>query len=125
MFGETTGETARGIHLGLLLVNAASVILLYVVTARLFGAMAGIIAGASYALLSTNLAVFGFVAHATHFVVLPALIGLILLLRAEESRRPTFFFWSGLAFGIAFLMKQPGIFLGAFAVFLSGRSAEQ
>src|SRR5208282_3183685 len=117
VFGETTGETARGIHLGLLLINAISIILLYVVTARLFGARAGTVAGASYALLSTNLAVFGFAAHATHFVVLPALIGLILLLHAEETRRPTFFFWSGLAFGIAFLMKQPGIFLGAFALF--------
>src|SRR5208282_5084032 len=110
------GETAHGIHLGLLLINAISIILLYVVTARLFGALAGTVAGASYALLSTNLAVFGFAAHATHFVVLPALIGLILLLRAEETRRPAFFFWSGLAFGIAFLMKQPGILLGAFAV---------
>jgi hypothetical protein len=116
-FRETSGETARGIHLGLLVVNAASVILLYVLTARLFGALAGTVAGASYALLSTNLAVFGFAAHATHFVVLPALSGLILVSRAEETRRPTFFFWSGLAFGIAFLMKQPGIFLGAFAFF--------
>jgi hypothetical protein len=110
------GETGRGIHLALLLINAISVILLYVVTARLFGALAGTVAGASYALLSTNLAVFGFAAHATHFVVLPSLIGLILLLRAEETRRPAFFFWSGLAFGIAFLMKQPGILLGVFAV---------
>src|ERR1700686_3904789 len=110
------GETARGIHLGLLFINAVSVILLYVVTARLFGALAGTVAGASYALLSTNLAGFGFAAHATHFVVLPALIGLVLLLRAEETRRATSFFWSGLAFGIAFLMKQPGILLGVFAV---------
>ncbi|HMD15183.1 MAG TPA: glycosyltransferase family 39 protein [Terriglobales bacterium] len=111
-----SGQTARGIHLGLLLINAVSVILLYVVTARLFGALAGTVAGASYALLSTNLAVFGFAAHATHFVVLPALIGLILLLRAEETRRPVFFFWSGMAFGVAFLMKQPGLLLGVFAV---------
>jgi len=117
VFRGTTGETSRGIHLGLLVINAVSVILLYLVTARLFGALAGAIAGASYALLSTNLAVFGFAAHATHFVLLPALIGLILLLRAEETRRPTFFFWCGLAFGVAFLMKQPGILLGAFALF--------
>jgi hypothetical protein len=110
------GETARGIHLGLLVINAVSVILLFVVAARMFGALAGTVAGASYALLSTNLAVFGFAAHATHFVVLPALIGLILLLRAEETRRPAFFFWSGLAFGVAFLMKQPGLLLGVFAV---------
>jgi hypothetical protein len=109
------GQTSRGIHLGLLLVNAVSIVLLYVVTARLFGTLAGTIAGASYALLSTHQGVFGFAAHATHFVVLAALIGLILLLQAEETRRPALFYWSGLTFGIAFLMKQPGILLGAFA----------
>jgi len=111
------GQTARGIHLGLLLVNAVSVILLYVITSRLFGALAGTIAGASYALLSTTQGVVGFAAHATHFIVLPALIGLILLLQAEETRRTASVFLSGLAFGIAFLMKQPGILLGAFAFF--------
>lgn len=111
------GQTARGIHLGLLLVNAVSVILLYVITSRLFGTLAGTIAGASYALLSTQQYVYGLAAHATHFVVLAALIGLIPLLRAEETKRTAFFFCSGLAFGIAFLMKQPGILLGAFAFF--------
>jgi hypothetical protein len=111
------GQTAHGIHLGLLLINTISIILLYVVTERLFGGLAGTIAGSSYALLSTHQVVFGLAAHATHFVVLAALIGLILLLRAEETRGTAFFFWSGLAFGIAFLMKQPGILLGAFAFF--------
>jgi 4-amino-4-deoxy-L-arabinose transferase-like glycosyltransferase len=111
------GETARGIHLGLLFVNAVSVILLYIVAARLFGTLAGTIAGASYALLSTHQSVLGFAAHATHFIVLAALIGIILLLQAEETKRMAFFFWSGLAFGIAFLMKQPGLLFGAFAFF--------
>ena len=111
------GQTARGIHIGLLLVNAISIVLLYVVAARLFGALAGAIAASSYALLSTHQGVLGFAAHATHFVVLAALIGLIPLLRAEETKRTVFFFWSGIAFGVAFLMKQPGLFLGAFAFF--------
>ena len=111
------GQTARGIHLGLLLVNSVSVILLYVVTARLFGTLAGTIAGSSYALLSTHQVVLGLAAHATHFVVLAALIGAILLLRTEETKRTAFFFWTGIAFGVTFLMKQPGFFLGAFAFF--------
>ncbi|MGC1786012.1 MAG: glycosyltransferase family 39 protein [Terriglobales bacterium] len=111
------GETVRGIHLGLVLVNALSVILIYLIAARLFGALAGTVAGTSFALLSTHQGVLGFAAHATHFVVLAALIGLALLLRAEDTGRTSYFFWSGLAFGIAFLMKQPGILLGAFAFF--------
>jgi hypothetical protein len=111
------GQTARGIHLALLLVNAISVILLYLATARLLGTLAGTVAGASYALLSTHQGVLGFATHATHFIVLGALIGIILLLRAEETGHTALLFWSGLAFGTAFLMKQPGILLGAFAFF--------
>src|ERR1700675_3145697 len=109
------GQTARGIHVGLLLVNALTIFLLYLIAARLFGALAGLIAGASYAFLTTQPGVYGLAAHATHFVVLAALIGMILLLRAEETKSTALFFCCGLAFGIAFLMKQPGILLGAFA----------
>ena len=109
------GQTGRGIHLGFLLVNAVCIILLYLIASRLFGALAGVIAGASYAFFSTHQSCLGFAAHATHLVTLAALFGLILALRAEETRRWIFFCGSGLAFGIAFLMKQPGILLGAFA----------
>jgi 4-amino-4-deoxy-L-arabinose transferase-like glycosyltransferase len=109
------GQTARGIHLGLLLVNAISVVLIYVIAAQLFGTLAGAVAGASYALLSTHQGVLGFMAHATHFVVLAALVGLVLVLRAVATRRTAYFLWAGLAFGVAFLMKQPGILFGAFA----------
>jgi len=116
------GQSSRGIHLGLLVVSAASIILFYAIVARLFGTLAGIVAGWGYALLSTHQSVLGFAAHATHFVVLAALIGLILLLRAKETTRIVVLFWSGLAFGIAFLMKQPGIFLSLFAfVYLAGQ----
>jgi len=109
------GQTPQGIHLGLLLVNAATVVLIYFLAARLFGTLAGTVAAATYALLSTHQSTLGFAAHATHFVVLAAMAGLILLLRADERGKLSMFFCSGLFFGLAFLMKQPGIFLGAFA----------
>src|SRR5450432_691142 len=57
------GETARGIHIVLLLVNAASIILLYLLATHLFGTVAGLVAGASYGLLTTNPGVYGFAAH--------------------------------------------------------------
>jgi len=109
------GQTPQGIHVGLLLVNAATVVLIYFLAARLFGTLAGTVAAATYALLSTHQSTLGFAAHATHFVVLAAIAGLILLLRADERGKLSAFFCSGLLFGLAFLMKQPGIFLGAFA----------
>jgi len=56
----------------------------------------------------------GTAAHATHFVVFFALAGLVLLLRAMDSDRAATFFWSGVLFGIAFLMNQHGMFFAAF-----------
>src|SRR5262249_19539533 len=70
---------------------------------------------ATYALMSTSTAVLGFCAHATHFVILAALGGFVLLLRGLESRRALTLFWSGLLFGVAVLMKQHGVLLGIFA----------
>jgi Dolichyl-phosphate-mannose-protein mannosyltransferase len=102
------GETSTGIHLGLLLVNAATTLLLCLLTTRLFGRLAGLIAGASYALLSTSSSVMGFEAHATNFVVLPAIAGIFILLRALEVRRAWLFLVTGVLFGIAVQMKQHG-----------------
>ena len=52
----------------------------------------------------------GFAAHATHLVVLPALGGSLLLLNAVNKGVPAAFFWPGVLFGLAFIMKQPGLF---------------
>jgi hypothetical protein len=110
------GQTITGIHIGLLLVNAAAIVLVALLGRRLFGAASGIAACAVYALMSVGSAMLGTQAHATHFVVLPALGGALLLLRYSDSRRLATLGWSGLLFGLAFLMKQPGIFFGAFGL---------
>jgi len=105
------GQSSSGIHLGLIVVNAATSFLVFLLGLQLFGRLAGLIAGASYALLSTSESVLGFAAHATHFSVLPALAGtLLLLIAVERGSRIWLYFWSGLLLGLAFLMKQPGIF---------------
>src|SRR5579859_3734124 len=62
------GQTPVAIHAGLLLVNAATIVLIFFLAMRLFGSLAAVVSAASYALLSTNPSVLGFAAHATHFV---------------------------------------------------------
>ncbi len=109
------GQTRAGIHIGLIFVNAATTLLVFLLTIRLFGQLAGLIAGISYAALSGNPSVAGFAGHATHFVVLCAMGGLCLLLEALDRDRSWLLFCSGLLFGMAFLMKQPGIFFLVFA----------
>ena len=118
LFGQTPG----GIHLGLLLVNAATTFLVFLLARRLFGPFAGLVAAASYALLSTSPSVVGFAGHATHFVVLPALGGILLLLMGIDAKRIWLFFCSGVLLGLAFLMKQPGILFAVFGVLYLAKS---
>ena len=110
------GQTVRGVHLGLLVVNAAAIVLVFLLGRRLFGSFAGAVAAAGYALLSLSQTVLGVFAHATHFVILPALAGLLLLLRGIDSGRLRTLLGSGLLLGLAFLMKQHGIFFVIFGL---------
>jgi len=114
------GETPGGIHLGLLVVNAVTTMVLFFLAARLFGQPAGVVSAASYALLSTSASVMGFEAHATNFVILPALIGILFMLQARTSRRWWLFFLSGISFGVGVLMKQHGVFFLLFGVVYLG-----
>ena len=108
------GETTRGIHFGLILVNSITILLVYCLGRRLFGQICGVIAAACFALLSLSHSVLGLAAHATHFVTLFAVAGALLLWRFLERDRGPLAFWSGLCFGLAFVMKQQGIFFGVF-----------
>src|SRR5262249_22443303 len=65
------GQTIHAIHLGLLLVNAATIVLIFFLGRRLVNSTTGIAASLSYAVLSVSPSVLGFAGHATHFVLLP------------------------------------------------------
>ena len=110
------GQTISGIHAGFLLINAATIALVFLLGRRLINEMAGLVAAASYAVLSLSPTVLGFAAHATHFVMLPVLGGVLLLL--DQPTRAPFgrLFASGVLFGLAGVMKQPGIFFVLFAL---------
>jgi hypothetical protein len=110
------GQSIRGIHLGFILLNCATVLLLFYLGRRLINDFAAVIASCTYAVLSLSSSVYGFAAHATHFVVLPAVGGALLLLNAMEKNKLHLYFLSGVLSGLALLMKQPGIFFAAFGV---------
>jgi hypothetical protein len=78
------GQTIHAIHLGLLLVNIATIALIFLVGRRLINTIAGVTAAASYAVLSVSPSVLGLAAHATNFVVLPVLGGILLLLKEQR-----------------------------------------
>jgi hypothetical protein len=119
------GQTTAGIHLGFLLVNLATLALLFLIARRLLDAAQAAIACVCYALFSLSPGVLGLQGHATHLVVLTALGGLWLLLRARASGRAWTCGWSGMLFGLSFLCKQPGIFFAMFGGALLLRDAAQ
>jgi 4-amino-4-deoxy-L-arabinose transferase-like glycosyltransferase len=116
------GQTSTGIRLGLIPVSAATIILVFLLAQKLAGSLAGFVAATTYALLSNLPSLLGFAGHATHFVVLFALAGILVLLRALNARgSPLLFFCSGFLLGVAFLMKQPGIAFAAFGALYIAR----
>jgi len=108
------GQTIVGIHLGLLLINAATILLIFLLGRRLINSIAGLAAAMTYAVLSVSPSVVGFAAHAEHFVMLPALGGVLLLLNESDRRNFERLFISGLLFGTSLLMKQPAVFFVLF-----------
>jgi Dolichyl-phosphate-mannose-protein mannosyltransferase len=100
------GDTAVAIRLGLLIVNLASIVLLYRLGRKLFDATVGASAAAAYAVLALSPSVLGFAAQAEHFVILPMLGGLVLLVDLGTERRLRRIVAAGLLLGLAVLMKQ-------------------
>ena len=109
------GQTIHAIHLGLLLINVATATLIFFLGRRLLNTMAGLVAALSYSVLSVCPSVLGFAAHASHFVMLPVLGGILLLMRGRNRPGLGRLFASGLLFGLALLMKQPGALFIIFA----------
>jgi hypothetical protein len=110
------GPTAAGIRLGLIMVNAATIVLLFLFARPLLGAGGGLAAAATYAVLSLSSAVLGQAAYAEHFVVLAALAGAVVLRPALDRPRPGPILAGGSLFGLAFLLKASGALFGALAV---------
>ncbi len=104
------GETAWGIHIGLMILNLANSLVLFFLIRRFFGAFPAAVGAAGFAVLAVDRWILGVFAHATHFILLPALAGLLLLLISMDSRRLAGIFGAGILLGTAVLMKQHAIF---------------
>jgi hypothetical protein len=112
------GQTVEAVHVGLILVNGATTLVLYCLIRRLFGDLAALGGAATFSLLSLSPSVLGTSAHATHFVLLPALGGLFLLVKSAVPFPTKTLLVSGFLLGVGVLMKQPGVFFVELAVFV-------
>jgi hypothetical protein len=118
------GQTAAGVHWTLIAANALTIIFVYLLGRKLLGVTAGMVASAAFGVMSVSPAVLGLAAHANHFVILFAVPATLLLWVADESGENRYWFISGLLYGLAFLMKQQGVFFCLFGwLFLLWRAA--
>lgn len=110
------GQSIRAIHLGLLLVNLASISLIYLLGRNLLEAATGVMAAAAFALLTLSPTVLGTQAQSEHFVVLAGLSGILLLHWAQTRRNLVLYLASGVALGTALLVKQHGFVFPLFGL---------
>lgn len=110
------GQSHAGVHSGLLLVNSLSVVLVFFIGSHLLGRFAGGASAAAFAVLAMGQPVQGIFANAEHFVLLPVLVGVFLLLQGERRDDVKLLFISGFLFGTGFIIKQHGIFFLAWAL---------
>ncbi len=107
------GETPAGVHLGLLVVNAATIVALFVLARRLLADdVAAAIAAAAYAVASLSPGVLGTAAHLTHFVVLPVVVGMLLLDRGGTAAVAA----AGVSFGLSVVVRQTSVAFVAFGL---------
>jgi 4-amino-4-deoxy-L-arabinose transferase-like glycosyltransferase len=113
------GQTAAGVHAGLILVTSTTTALTYLLARRLAGPAVGVMAAAILAAGTLNPKLLGTAAYSEHFVSLAAMAGFLALLRASRVRHRRLVLAAGLLFGLAFLMKQVGAaFIAGGAVFV-------
>jgi len=118
------GQNLVAIHLSLLLVNLATAFLLFLLGRNLLSGSAGIVAGVSFSVLTLSPTLQGIWANSEHFVLLPAVGGILLLRMAQDQ--PARFFFSGLLLGCALLIKQHAIFFCLFGmIYLGSRVCTQ
>jgi 4-amino-4-deoxy-L-arabinose transferase-like glycosyltransferase len=116
LFMKLFGASVTGVHLGLLLANTVSALLVFIAGNRLFGRSAGLVSCALFALMTVSQHLLGTFGHATHFVVLFSLAAWCLILPGAKSVTPYRYLVAGIFFGLAFLVKQHGALLMAAAI---------
>jgi 4-amino-4-deoxy-L-arabinose transferase-like glycosyltransferase len=109
------GQSISDVHFGFMVVNLITILLLFLFVKKLIGNLAAIISAIIYSLMSISNTVLGFAGHGTHFVVLFALAGLLLFLKALENKNNIYYLISGLFLGLAPIMKQTGLFFCLFS----------
>ena len=100
------GQSAWAVHAGLAVINSATIVLVFLLARRWLSLTSAMAAAAAFAVLAIDRWTMGIFAHATHFVLLPALAGFLVLSDRQAIPGRARCVWAGVLLGVAVLMKQ-------------------
>ncbi len=110
LFMAQFGHTVEALHTGLLIVDACSTLLLFLLAKKLYNSTRALVSAACFSFLLVAPPVQGSAAHATHFLILFFLASVVITAYSGAQSKSGAF-WSGLCAGISIVMKQHAVIL--------------
>lgn len=106
------GQTTEAIHIGLTITTVVSMLLLFFIAQNFVSKKGAFIAATTYGIMGTSWTILGQAAHATHFVNLFALLGVLTLmkLQSKDDAKICKYLLAGIYFSLASICKQSGLF---------------
>ncbi len=104
------GKTVEGLHVGILILNLATIYFCFLIGKKWFNTTAGIAAAVGYALLSLTSQASGFTTQSEHIVTFFASGGIALLIHSLQNGKNWQLFAAGVLICLSFLTKSNGMF---------------
>jgi len=106
------GDTVRGMHMGFIYLNVATIVIIYYASRTLFTPVAGLISATTFAIVALTPFLSGFTIQSEHGVAFFISLGLLFYALFSKKKKWYFCFLMGMSFGCGFLIKTNGVFLG-------------
>jgi Dolichyl-phosphate-mannose-protein mannosyltransferase len=103
------GDSVITIKTGLILLNALSTLMIFLIAQKMFDRKTAWLSAATYLIYSLSINALGFTNNAEHFVILPALAGIFCILQAYYKKAATryiLYVMSGAFLAFAYICKQ-------------------
>lgn len=104
------GQDFQGIHTGFVVMNAGTMVFLFLALRKLFSPAVGMVTAGFFGLMAMSNNLLGFAAHATQFAVFYLAIALFFFAQFQIHRKWHQALLVGVMMGMAFLMKQQAVY---------------
>ncbi len=108
------GATLKGMHIGMLVVNLATIYFMFKVAWLWFNRTTAAVVALAFSFLSLNPFASGFTTQSEHLVAFFVSAGLLVLLQGLEKESMKHYFFSGILLSCSLLVKQNGAFFMLF-----------